>query len=314
MLASLCALAVNCPAAGTNSPPNIVLILADDLGFSDLGCFGSEIPTPNLDRMASEGLRMTKFYTTPRCCPSRTALLTGLYPQQAGIGSMMEDRGLPGYRGELNHNCLTIAEELKRANYHTAMVGKWHLSHIYFDGKKQLNHESDEPFWDHKDGWPLQRGFEDFFGTIAEDSADEDQLAIMDQIIKRKTRPFEPDKFVDHYQAAVRELINEKLEGKLPEKAPERKPAQVINLMDALKRSLAEEEKAPEPASRRAAARSEREAAPPAKAAARGRKAEAPSGQRNLLLPVEGGRGRAAQAKEEREAPAEAPKRRRKAS
>ncbi len=119
---------------------------------------------------------------------------------------------------------------------------------------------------------------EDFFGTIAEDS------------------------------------VNEKLEGKLPEKAPERKPAQVINLMDALKRSLAEEEKAPEPASRRAAARSEREAAPPAKAAARGRKAEAPSGQRSLLLPVEGGRGRGAQAKEEREAPAEAPKRRRKAS
>jgi DNA end-binding protein Ku len=155
---------------------------------------------------------------------------------------------------------------------------------------------------------------DDFFGTIAEDSADEDQLAIMDQIIKRKTRPFEPDKFVDHYQAAVRELINEKLEGKLPEKAPERKPAQVINLMDALKRSLAEEEKAPEAAPRRAPARSEREAAPAAKAAARGRKATVPSGQRSLLLPVEGGRGRAAQAKEEREAPAEAPKRRKRAS
>src|SRR5207237_2655679 len=123
---------------------------------------------------------------------------------------------------------------------------------------------------------------EDFFDTVAEDSVDEDQLAIMDQIIKRKTRPFEPEKFVDHYQAAVRELINEKLEGKLPEKTPERKPAQVINLMDALKRSLVEEEKAPEPAPRRAAARSEREAEPaPAKAAARGRKAAAPSGQRN---------------------------------
>ena len=140
---------------------------------------------------------------------------------------------------------------------------------------------------------------DDFFGTIAEDSADEDQLAIMDQIIKRKTRPFEPDKFVDHYQAAVRELINEKLEGKLPEKAPERKPAQVINLMDALKRSLAEEEKAPEPAP---------------KTAARGRKAATPSGQRSLLLPVEGGRGRAAQAKAEREPPAETAKRRKRAS
>jgi arylsulfatase len=142
------------------------VILADDLGFSDLGCFGSEIPTPNLDRMASEGLRMTSFYTTPRCCPSRAALLTGLYPQQAGVGNMMEDRGLPGYRGELNRNCLTIAEELKRANYHTALVGKWHLSHIYFDGKKQLNHETDEPFWDNKDSWPIQRGFDEYFGTI----------------------------------------------------------------------------------------------------------------------------------------------------
>ncbi len=156
-----------CPAAGTNSPPpNLVVILADDLGFSDLGCFGSEIPTPNLDRMASEGMRLTQFYTTPRCCPSRAALLTGLYPQQAGIGNMMEDRGIPGYRGELGSNCLTIAEELRRVNYHTAMVGKWHLSHIHFDGKKQLNHEADEPFWDNKNSWPLQRGFEDYFGTI----------------------------------------------------------------------------------------------------------------------------------------------------
>lgn len=153
-------------SAGTNSPPNIIIILADDLGYSDPGCFGSEIPTPNLDRMASDGLRMSQFYTTPRCCPSRAALLTGVYPQQAGIGNMMEDRGLPGYRGELSRDCLTIAEELRRADYRTAMVGKWHLSHIYFDGKSQLNHESEKPFWDNKADWPLQRGFEDFFGTI----------------------------------------------------------------------------------------------------------------------------------------------------
>src|SRR5215471_8640105 len=112
-----CALPPSCPAATSNSAtaPNVVLILADDLGFSDLGCFGSEISTPNLDRMASEGLRLTQFYTTPRCCPSRAALLTGLYPQQAGIGNMMDDRGIPGYRGELNRNCLTIAEELELA-------------------------------------------------------------------------------------------------------------------------------------------------------------------------------------------------------
>src|SRR6266568_4448380 len=84
--------------------PNLVLILADDLGFSDLGCYGSEIPTPNLDRLAAGGLRMTQFYTTPRCCPTRAALLTGLYPQQAGIGNMMEDQEAPGYRGELSHS------------------------------------------------------------------------------------------------------------------------------------------------------------------------------------------------------------------
>jgi arylsulfatase A-like enzyme len=166
MAAWLCAPALKGQAVETNPPPNIVLILADDLGFSDLGCFGSEIPTPNLDRMAAEGLRMKQFYTTPRCCPSRAALLTGLYPQQAGIGNMMEDRGLPGYRGELNRNCLTIAEALRRADYRTAMVGKWHMSHIYFDGKKQLNGESEQPFWDNQAGWPLQRGFEDYFGTI----------------------------------------------------------------------------------------------------------------------------------------------------
>lgn len=146
--------------------PNVILILADDMGYSDLGCYGSEIDTPNLDRLAARGLRMTQFYNTPRCCPTRAALLTGLYSQQAGIGNMMEDRGIPGYRGELNRNCLTIAEELKMAGYHTAMFGKWHVSHIHFDGKKQLNFESDVPFWDTKDTWPMQRGFEDYFGTI----------------------------------------------------------------------------------------------------------------------------------------------------
>jgi arylsulfatase A-like enzyme len=153
--------------AQTNSTrPNIIIILADDLGFSDLGCYGSEISTPHLDKMAAEGLRFTQFYNTPRCCPSRATLLTGLYSQEAGIGAMMEDRGIPGYRGELNSNCVTIAEVLRPAGYHTLMVGKWHLSHIFFDGKKQLNFESDEPFWDTKADWPLQRGFEEYFGTI----------------------------------------------------------------------------------------------------------------------------------------------------
>src|SRR5918911_2465205 len=131
---------------------------------------------------------------------------------------------------------------------------------------------------------------DEFFNAIAADAVDEDELAMMEQIIKRKTRKFEPGKFVDHYQAAVRELIEKKLEGKLPEKAPERKPAQVINLMDALKRSLAEE------------------GADKTGAKARPRSAKSTKAQPGLLLPVPGGRARDA-----RKEPAEAPKRRRKA-
>jgi len=90
-------------------PPNIVLIMADDMGFSDIGCFGSEIATPNLDRLAARGLRFTQFYNGARCCPTRASLLTGLYPHQAGIGHMVDDRGFPAYQGHLNNNCVTIA-------------------------------------------------------------------------------------------------------------------------------------------------------------------------------------------------------------
>src|SRR5664279_518713 len=97
--------------------PNIVLILADDMGFSDLGCYGSEISTPNLDRLAKGGMRFTQFYNTARCCPTRASLLTGLYPHQAGIGHMMEDHGSPAYRGDLNKQCVTIGEALRPAGY-----------------------------------------------------------------------------------------------------------------------------------------------------------------------------------------------------
>jgi arylsulfatase A-like enzyme len=146
--------------------PNIIVILADDMGFSDLGCYGSEIATPNLDKLAAGGLRFTQFYNMPRCCPSRAALLTGLYPQETGVGEMMEDRGLTGYHGELNNHCVTLGEVLQNSGYHTLMVGKWHLCHIFFDGKKQLNSNNHEVFWDNKSDWPLQRGFEEFYGTI----------------------------------------------------------------------------------------------------------------------------------------------------
>ena len=139
--------------SGPAAPPNIVVILSDDMGFSDLGCYGGEIATPNLDALAADGLRFTQFYNNARCCPSRASLLTGLYPHQAGIGHMMEDRGFDGYRGDLNARCRTIAEVLRPAGYRTYAVGKWHVTrYIAPDGPKH--------------NWPLGRGFDRFYGTI----------------------------------------------------------------------------------------------------------------------------------------------------
>lgn len=136
--------------------PNILLIMSDDMGFSDLGCYGGEIATPNLDRLAGNGLRFTQFYNTARCCPTRATLLTGLYAHQAGVGHMMGDYGLPQYQGELNRNCVTIAEALRPAGYRTYMSGKWHVTPYRAS-------EVDNP---DTSNWPLQRGFDRFYGTI----------------------------------------------------------------------------------------------------------------------------------------------------
>ena len=133
--------------------PNIILIMSDDMGFSDLGCYGGEIQTPNLDRLAKGGVRLSQFYNAGRCCPTRASLLTGLYPHQAGIGHMMEDRGQEGYRGDLNKRCVTIAEVLKPAGYRTYAVGKWHVTKHAVPKGPKFN-------------WPLQRGFDRFYGTI----------------------------------------------------------------------------------------------------------------------------------------------------
>jgi len=128
--------------------PNIIVIMADDMGFSDIGCYGSEISTPNLDRIAEGGLRFTQFYNCARCCPTRASLLTGLYPHQAGIGHMINDRGIPSYQGYLNNKCVTIAEAIRPGGYHALMSGKWHVG----EDKKH---------------WPLQRGFEKYRGLIS---------------------------------------------------------------------------------------------------------------------------------------------------
>lgn len=120
-------LALLCPPAHAIVQPNIVVILVDDMGFSDIGAYGSEIPTPNLDALAETGARFTQFYNTGRCCPTRASLLTGLYSHQAGMGWMTTDQGQPGYQGALNDQCVTIAEVLGTAGYYTAMTGKWHV-------------------------------------------------------------------------------------------------------------------------------------------------------------------------------------------
>ncbi len=120
-------------AAATPAKPNIVVILVDDMGWSDIGCYGGEIPTPHLDALAKNGVRFTQFYNTGRCCPTRASLLTGLYPHQAGMGHMTTPRvdaagaTLPGYIGQLNDRNVTIAEVLRDAGYFTAMTGKWHV-------------------------------------------------------------------------------------------------------------------------------------------------------------------------------------------
>ena len=135
--------------------PNIILIMSDDMGYSDIGCYGGEIETPVLDGLAEGGLRFSQFYNTGRCCPTRASLISGLYPHQAGVGHMLGNTGLRGYTTGLNRNCMTIAEVMRTAGYRTYMTGKWHVT-------KETRPESD----DDKFNWPLQRGFDRFFGTI----------------------------------------------------------------------------------------------------------------------------------------------------
>ena len=130
--------------------------MADDMGYSDMGCFGSEIQTPNLDALAAGGLKFTKFYNQARCCPTRASLLTGLYPHQAGMGWMdAVNHHLPGYGAQLNEKSVTIAQVLKIAGYSTYMSGKWHLQAEEDTRQDSPNHD-----------WPVQRGFDKFYGIL----------------------------------------------------------------------------------------------------------------------------------------------------
>jgi arylsulfatase A-like enzyme len=133
--------------AAQTQRPNILLIVADDLGWSDLGCYGGEIQTPNLDRLAQGGVRFTQFYTTARCCPARASIMTGLHPHQTGMGNMTSAKPStenPGYTGVLNDRNVTIPEVLKKAGYSTWMAGKWHLG----------------------PPGPVGRGFDEYYGMV----------------------------------------------------------------------------------------------------------------------------------------------------
>ena len=181
-------------ARGQSRRPNIILIMADDMGFSDIGCYGSEIATPNLDGLARDGARFTQFCNTARCCPTRSALLTGLYNHQTGVGHMIQDRGKPAYRGFLNDRCVTIGEALREGGYNTLMSGKWHVG-------------------EERPHWPTDRGFDRYFGLVT--GADnyfrpQRQMALQD-------RPFKPhspdfymtDAFTDYAVDRIGEYGNQ---------------------------------------------------------------------------------------------------------
>lgn len=176
--------------------PNIIIIMADDMGFSDIGCFGGEIDTPNLNTLAKNGVRFTQFYNTGRCCPTRASLLTGLYSHQAGIGHMTGDKGVPSYQGYLNDRCLTIAEALKPVGYRTLVSGKWHV------GGRPAQ-------------WPLKRGFDRFYGIpqgggIYFRLKKGRQLVLDDKSIQPPDDWYVTDAFTDHAIEFVEESVTKK--------------------------------------------------------------------------------------------------------
>ena len=176
--------------------PNVIVIMVDDLGFSDIGCYGGEINTPNLDALGYNGIRFTQMYNGARCCPSRAALLTGLNPHQAGVGQMTANLGTPAYQGYLNENCVTFGEVAKSAGYRTLMSGKWHVGGGY---DRRLRDQ-----WTPGDAThplPTQRGFDEYFGLVeaADSFWNPKALLLQDKLIEVETSDFHlTDAIADH--------------------------------------------------------------------------------------------------------------------
>ncbi len=155
--------------------PNIIVILLDDLGYSDLGCYGGEINTPNIDDLAENGVRFESFYNSARCCPSRASLMTGLYPPQTGVASFTTrephpTRG-PAYLGRLNDRCVTLGEVLGNSGYSCYYVGKWHL---------------------HNQTGPTQRGFDEFYGYAQDHSHDQWDAAYYQRLPTGREKEIDP--------------------------------------------------------------------------------------------------------------------------
>jgi arylsulfatase A-like enzyme len=147
LIAAIVCILFNCELFAQKEKPNIIVVLVDDMGYSDLGIYGSEIKTPNIDQLASQGIRFKQFYNNSICAPTRASLITGQYPHKAGMGYFNVNLGLPAYQGYLNKASLTFAEVLKQAGYQTFLSGKWHVGND-------------------STAWPNQRGFDHFFGFI----------------------------------------------------------------------------------------------------------------------------------------------------
>ncbi|WP_299054162.1 arylsulfatase [uncultured Nocardioides sp.] len=178
--------------------PDIVLILADDMGFSDIGCYGGEIDTPNLDRIGREGARFTQFYNTARCSPSRASLLTGLHPHQVGVGILNFDDSPDGYPGDLADESVTVAEALRDAGYATYLSGKWHVA----SDMERPNHS-----------WPTRRGFERFYGTLEGAGSFYQPRTLHDQETNVEEQGLDPDfYYTDAITSAAVGFIDEHAE------------------------------------------------------------------------------------------------------
>ena len=164
--------------------PNLLVVLFDDVGFSDFGCYGSPIETPTIDALAAGGLRYTSFHTTAMCSTTRAALLTGRNHHSVGMGCLANfDSGYPGYRGKITKEAATLAEMLRPAGYRNYMLGKWHVTSLTETGPTG-------PF----DGWPLGRGFDRFYGFM---DAETDQYA--PELVRDNTPIEQPKSFAEGY-------------------------------------------------------------------------------------------------------------------